>query len=417
MPDSKSPAWILIGRAVSVLLAFVTGPLIARSIGPDGRGETALVVALIYLLPVLGSAGLPFEIRRSWSVGAGEADSRTARLWAIICVIPAALVGGLLYFTLFANFDPAARVMAVIAVVTVPAGVSWMCDNGALIATHRFSGVFVLQVLQPTCSVVGVAGLWALGQASAASVIGVYAGGSVLTCIAGILMVRTGRGRAGLAPLLRRSIPFWGSSAAEAAANRIDQVLALPLMGSGAAGLYSVAVSLGSLPIAFGHALTGSYFSSITRSPNTGVDSPTASLLRESFVVGVVCTVLGFGAVPLFIPLLFGEDFSGSVTPGLLLFAAAPFSLFVFAATQVLGARGRGRRMTILQLIYLAVVTTLFVGLSVSLGVVGAALACTIAALVMSVIAGYMVGVPIRGLVPKLSDFRAAFDSIRKGKK
>lgn len=417
-PDPRSPAWILIGRALSTLLAFITGPLIARSIGPEGRGETALVVALIFLLPVLGSVGLPFQIRRSWSLGNGGADSRAARLWVLICLVPAGIVGIVLYLTLFAGFDPDARLMAAIAVAAVPAALSWMCDNGALIATHRFLGVFVLQILQPAASVIGVATLWIVGRASAASVIGVYTAGTILTCVAGLVLVRLGgHSRTPLIPLLRKSIPYWGSSAAEAAANRADQVLALPLMGSGPAGLYSVAVSLGTLPLAFGHALSGSYFSSIARLPAAGANSPTASLLREGLLVGLACAVLGSLAAPVLIPVLFGQEFEGAIAPAWLLFASAPFAIFIFAATQVLGARGDGTSMTVLQVVYFAVITCLFTAMSSSLGVFGGGLASFLSAVIVAIVAAVMVRVPIQGLLPRWSDLRAVFDTLRKGRK
>lgn len=87
----------LVGSGLLVqALSLASGPLVARMLGPVGRGEMALVIVVAVLFSVLGSGGLPAAI--SHVVAAAHAPARDVvrgllRIWLSAMLVPSVLAG------------------------------------------------------------------------------------------------------------------------------------------------------------------------------------------------------------------------------------------------------------------------------------------------------------------------------------
>ena len=367
---------LLVGRLTATALAFITSPVVARSIGPDGRGETAAAISLFFLVPILLGVGLPTEVRRRAARSVGESALRTARALTLALFPVAIGLGVLAYFTLFSGFEAGARIVSAVGISVSPLMVSWTCDQSLLIARGRYRAVMLLQITQPATYFLVVVGLWITSHIDTATVLAANVAGTIAAAFVGIVLARV----AAFGPLspvgetLRGSIRYAGSAIAESASSRLDQVLMLPLAGAFQAGIYSAAATLAALPLALGHALAAPYFRKIARSDDQEeVRSHREEAVRVSVALGIMTAVPLFLGMWIGIPLLFGPEFVSAVPVGWALIPGSCAMIAAFVCSQALAAQGMGIRMTLVQTLALALSTVLLLLLAPAWGALGAA--------------------------------------------
>lgn len=374
------PSSILVGRIVSSALSLVNAPLIARALGPDGRGETAAAIAAFFLIPIVLSIGLPLEVRRLAAIGNAASIARSAR-WVALSSFPFACGLGvtvnLVFFQTMADLE---QVILIVGISMAPFMVSWMCDEGVLLSGERFRSVALLQLTQPAVNTLSIVIGALVGQLTVVWVMISYLVGLLFTAVAGWLLagISWSGPRYSVTKLLRGSLSFAGSSVSEAMANRIDQVVILPLIGSFQAGLYAVAVTIGTIPIGLAHALGASEFRSIADSSPDTRNQAQQRAVRSALAIGVLfCLALAAGT-PLAVSILFGERFSAAVFPVWILLIGAVFMIGSYVASTALVAGNSGFRMTAAQTVGASTgVIALFL-LGPSFGALGAAIAASI---------------------------------------
>ncbi|MFJ6374551.1 polysaccharide biosynthesis C-terminal domain-containing protein [Pseudarthrobacter oxydans] len=283
-----------------------------------------------------------------------------------------------------------------------PLTLSWICDIGVLVAKRDFLGIVSLQLLQPTSYLVGIIVLWVTELATTASVIWVFVGSNVVSFFFGLF-------RAGIAPkgaatrpkmLAKGSIRYSGGALAESASNRLDQVIALPILGAAQAGLYSVSVTVGLAPLAIAQALSSSSFTPIT----TARDRRRKRLISESIShvasLSIVAALLLFCFGPSLVDLLFGEAFRDAA-PAIRMSAVSCFmaSIAVQASSNLI-AIGRPRQLAFTQMVSLAVGIAGLLVLGPALGSLGAAIASAIGYGVLAILAVHHCHAGIRSMLP-----------------
>jgi O-antigen/teichoic acid export membrane protein len=337
------------------------------------------------ILPIILAFGFPLELRRLTAKGDHEAALRTARLWCLLGFVPSGGCALFLHFTLFAGFDQVAKTVATIGVAAAPFAASWICDNGVLLGQERYLAVFFLLVSQPFIYVLLVVVLWMTGMCSVATVLFANLAGTFTAFVLGICFTRL-RPHGSLYPakqLLHSSTKFAGSAISEVISNRVDQAIALPLMGAHEAGLYSIAATVASAPIALGQALGASYFGVSARSDPDSRRVLASESIRVSFIAGV-STVPVLGVVAIFaIPFVFGSEFTESVVPSLICLFASLAGIVSYVISMVLAAGGKGWSMTAAQTLGLVVGTATLFAIGSNLGAVGGAIASVCSATVI----------------------------------
>lgn len=408
LAKGDSPSHLIIGRLGATLLAFATAPVVAHAIGPTGRGETAAAIALFNLVPIFLGLGVPLEVRRQAALGTGPAALRSARVFNILALALSVPLAAVAYLTLFAAFDGSTRWAASTGVALAPLMMNWTCDLSLLIAAGRFRGVMALQLVQPGMYLVFVMLLLSLGQLNTSTVLVANIGGTSAAFILGSSLTRIPmRGaRVPLPKTLRGGARFAGSSMAEAASSRLDQVLALPLIGAAQAGLYAVAVTIATIPMAVGQALGATYFRRIARSEPAQLASVREEAVRVSLSAGLVSFPMTVVASWIGVPLLFGEAFEPAVPVAWIVAGGTTFGIVAFVASMCLAAAGRGYTMTVAQLTALALGTGLLFIVGPAFGAQGAAAASATASLALSLFLVAALRIrPVRGL-PSLRDFQ-----------
>lgn len=401
----NSPMTMLGSRLSVAALGLISAPLIAQALGPSGRGETASALATMYLVPILLALGMPFEVRRRVLADGGMGAVRTARRLAFVTAIPAGLVAWLAVSTLFSGFDAASTVAVVVALVSTPIMVCWMIDIGVVGAQRRFGAVALLQATQPVVYVGGILILALMDAMSVAGVIWANVLGSVATAIVGALLNRTHR--ATPVPwrgLLRGSTTFYGAQASDAAYQRLDQVLMLPLIGSHQAGLYSVAVTIGTLPVFLAHAVAAPVFSDISRTEGRARVLATGDALRSAFMVGLASAVFLAVVSPWGVPLLFGDAFAEALPAVMFAILGSLFVVVIASAGEVLSARNLGLRMTVAQGSGLVTCLVLLLIFGPPFGAIAAAIANASGIIVALTVMMMSIRPPLHTIVPRPSD-------------
>lgn len=391
----------------------------ARAIGPSGRGETAATIALAYIVPVLLGMGVPLELRRLAATTDVTAALRAARRLGLLTILPATAVAVALYASLFSDFGQAARLVASLNVALCPLMLSWTLDLSVLVARGRFRNVLVLQLTQPSIYLLAIVVLWVTHTASTATVLASNLVGTAATCIAGLFMTRVKfRGeRSSYGSLLRGGVKFAGSSVSEIASNKLDQVLVLPLIGSVGAGLYAVAVTVASVPLAFGQALGASYFTPIARASGTERRELQTRSVRAGIAMGLMtCPPLGLIAW-VGIPVVFGKEFTSAVPVAGICLAGSVALVTNFVCSMALAASGQGVRMTVSQVTALAVAIGALLVLGPAWGAKGAATASSIGYFVLMSMLLLSLRMSPLAIAPRPRDFKEAIRQLVRGER
>jgi L-malate glycosyltransferase len=404
-------------RISGYAVGFIASVLIARALGPTGRGLYAYPVALLGIVMALAHIGLEFA--QVYLAGQGQ-DLR--HMWADATVFSLA-AGGVCW----------AAVAGVLAIDPRVAGglpLSWIATPMGLVPLLLMS-LYWANLLQLDGRLVTAtwASWWAVAV-QAAAVVGLYLAHDLtpfrvlqlqwLTNGSAWLFLLLACKRAGLVhlridpALLRRAVTFGVKSYVAQVFRflvlRVDQVLVAAYCGYLQLGLYALATTIAELLWLLTDPLAGAMLPHVVRA-QTGDDR------RLSFATGrlslCIATIAAFCAwflAPLVVPRIYGGGFT-SATPALQLLLPGVVALAVARPLgSVLVKEGRAVTASLLGLVALALNVVLNLVLLPRIGIRGASIASSVAyaALAVSyVVVGRRRGVAgWRDLVPRASDLR-----------
>jgi O-antigen/teichoic acid export membrane protein len=393
------------GQAITFLLT----PLVARVLGPSGRGAMALLGIYDELSTNLFNAGVPSAVGVAAKEGrASEAALLGATRRFALMLLPLSIAAGAAVAVWpLAELSTGARLVGFLLVALSPVANTFFiaCRNllmarGDLVTLRNLP---LVQAIGRALALVGLAALGWLNPAAAA----VALSASVL--VANGVAWRRVAVRAGtpapLVPLLGFGLRSLPGTLSNLANNRLDQVLIAPMLGTRALGIYAVAVGITFVPVQVGAGLAFAAFRHVRAGETPGRHSPAASALRRAWLlIGVACLATG-GAAIAGLQLLYGTEFTDALGPTLLLLPAALFLGLHLVATQVANALDRPQDASIGQV--LGVVVTV-VGLVLVLpdgGIAGAAIVSSVASAVRYVATvGLLRRIGLRGTLPAWDD-------------
>lgn len=412
---SGSPSSIVFARFATMGLALGTAPLIARAIGPAGRGEVAASMMTATLIPLAVSLGVPLAVRVYTAAEGGTGFLRAGRRFAWTTLPLCVLLGLAAKLTVLTTLSTAATVAFLCYASMGALFVHALCDQSFLMVQRRYLHIAILQSSQIVVATVAICALWLNDALDVPSVLWAQSTGQVAAFASGVILVGAQEKTEimGFRALLRKSVRFSGIQIAEAAAQRLDQVVMVPIIGATQAGFYALASTLASIPIALGHALGSVYFSAFARVSNLDIAGLARRTIRISFALcSLFAGVLAVAAIPV-VPWLFGDPFRPAVVPTLIALAGSPLLVSGYIGAQALTARSDGHRVTAAYVIGTVVGLVALVPLGHAMGAEGAALAA---------IVGYgvtllLVCAPQKGglssWIPRPSDFRDLMADVR----
>jgi O-antigen/teichoic acid export membrane protein len=364
-------------------IAFLTAPILARALGPSGRGTVALLGVYDELSTNLFNAGVPSAVgfalkERKASAAALLGATRRFNLF----LLPVSIAAGIAVAVWpLAHLTTPARIAGFGLVALSPVANTYLiaCRN-VLMARGDMVTLRQLPLVQALVRGTAIVSLAMLGGMDP-TVAAVCLSASVL--VANALAWRRVHTRAGppapLRPLLGFGLRSLPGSLSNLANNRLDQILIAPMLGTRALGLYAVAVGITFVPVQVGAGLAYASFRHVRTGDLAGRRGTAAMLIRRAWLVtAAACVATGVASL-LGLRLLYGDDFSSALTPTLLLLPSALFLGVHLVVTQVANALGAPEHASIGQIVGVAVTV---IGLVIALpehGIAGAAVVSSVA--------------------------------------
>ena len=324
------------GVDASILVTnLITGIVIARALGPAGRGEIAAILLLTQLSVWFFSGGVEdavtFRLARHPADGA-----RLLGTWlaigiplSLIAIAAAELVLPVLFSAQTTGTIELARIYLGVVLVMMLQTVFF----GLLLGSHDFFLYNVVRVLQPAVLAAAYIALWATGAFSVELALVVNAVATAASSlVAGIRILRQhGLGRP--SRMLFRQTLSYGLRAHVGTITglvnaRLDLMIMPAFLGAASVGLYSVAANVASVIVA----LTATIRQFVLPIATRDALKSSATVVRALQVVLLICIAI---AIPLALfanvalGVVYGSDFEGAATalrillPGVVLDAAA----------------------------------------------------------------------------------------------
>ncbi|HEY1775371.1 MAG TPA: oligosaccharide flippase family protein [Solirubrobacteraceae bacterium] len=318
-----------------VASAFVTSPILARALGPSGRGEVAAVFAVLGVAPWVSELGITAFLAREHArrvhplgvlIGSTAPIALAASLVGVAVAVPLAHLLG--------RGRPLVVEFIEIGLSLLPLSASVQLLSGVIVGEARWNLLMLARFLSVCGIAFVIVVLSLLGALTVESVAITYVVGGTLAnapFIAGLRGSRPWR----FAPKvardgLRFGLRSWLSTVAGTGNAYLDQVLMAGLVGSRQLGLYALAVTLAGAS----GSLIGATSSAMFPRVAAGDAQLAARACRVTLALVAVLGITLAVASPWVLPFVFGHAFDDAVPMLVILLGASVFSV----PAQLLGA-------------------------------------------------------------------------------
>jgi O-antigen/teichoic acid export membrane protein len=386
--EARGPRAVVTTAILNVMMAVasaITGLIIARALGPSGRGEYAAVVAWFGIALVAGELGQPgalcFYVASHSARGPDYIS--TARRFMIGSGVVTAVVGWFVAPLLGRNdatLVDCYRLMFATCVVSF-VGASFVFPLQAR-DIRLWNAARAVQPILYVVGIVVITLLWRLTLL--ATIVTLVVTVAVQVVFAAFLCQRVnllggmydrGLGR----PLLRYGASQLAANAPTSVNGRLDQLILSTTTSFQDLGVYAVAVSVTSVATPVVSAIGSVLFPRIAAQKGASMRRLETRAVWASAIASVVIMLAVGLSAPLLLPLLYGHAYSRSIA---LVWILAIGTVFL-GCGQVMGdlLRGRGQPLTVAvgQGIGAVVTVVLLVVLLPVWGIAGAAVASAIA--------------------------------------
>jgi O-antigen/teichoic acid export membrane protein len=371
------------GASVAIqALNAVTGILLARSLGPHGRGELTAVMLWPNLLAVVGSLGIVEAITYHAARAAAPPHHLVGSGLALGLVqsVTLAGAGALVVPQVLGDYGPAAVSSAYLYLAYIPLHFLALYLMAIIGGLHWYGTFQALRMLVILLSAAGVVVVAAAGMLTVRTAVAAYLVANLATALAAAVALRVWRTRPRVdRGLVRRLLAFGarshGGTVSSTLNERLDQLLISVFLAPASLGLYVVAVTLTSLTSLVG---TSTALVALPSVASTPAGPQQLRKARRLIVVTLLCSLAVTGPVLLFLPTLvdvfFGVAYRGAVNPGRVLLAAAVAFSVGRSLGAVLRAVGRPLDAGLAELVALGATVLGLAVLLPLLGLMGAAL-------------------------------------------
>ena len=370
-------------------ISMVTSILLARYLGPTGRGEIAATILWSALLIALGSLGMIESAL--YFVALPDVESRHvfANAFGMVLIQSAILVplGYLAMPWLLASQRPEVIEASRAYLIIVPISLFTQYNRSILQGRMKIAAYNLIQIAIPIGSLIGTLALYRLNNLSVQSVVFLLIVLNIVIMLMSLALLLLHKIPIGLEPdlPLARSMLSYGFQVQVGAvfsnANlRLDQVLMAAWVSPEQLGLYVVAVSASSTSGVLSRAV------SIVATPAIAKQTDPwqrieqlQTIFRYYWLSGIVLKVVIALALPWGIPWIYGKEFSGAIVVAEVLLLASLFldaSYVLMAEVRGLGAPWLASRA---EIVACGVTVIFLLVLLPSLGILGAAITSLLA--------------------------------------
>jgi O-antigen/teichoic acid export membrane protein len=361
---------------LTLVANLVTGIVVARGLGPDGRGVTIALVTVAQLAGFVFSGGAAQSL--SYFIARRPEDGpRLLTTWTLMLVPLAAVAIAITELLLPAIFstdgDQAIEIgrwfMFIIVIV-----IGLELNYGLLLGTNDYLAYNLLRLVPMVLAALSLIVLWVLGALTVESTL-------IGTNLAYLLVLTIGMVRAvrriGVGPVdLQLGVRGQGSTVASNVTARLDVAMLPAYVTAGQVGLYSVATNISLIVYQLSNTFAGLVIPAAAADTERSRVKVIGSLWASLAIAAAVAVGLAVFARPL-LGLVYGDRFRDAAEPLLLLLPGA----VLFAGSAILGAgvyaAGRPFTATVVQVVGMVVtIAGLVIFLSTG-GITAAALVST----------------------------------------
>jgi O-antigen/teichoic acid export membrane protein len=419
---------VLLTYAADALLAFATGLLMARALGPDGRGAYSLfAIAAVFGQLVLGlgagNAAIYYINRREIAVR----DVMTAMHALVAASVVVTLVCTAAVAPWFGDEIFGQGISPWLLVAAVPVLLHMNLLRLVLQALSRWVDLGVVTVGQQALILALVIAAVADGDSTASQMALILVAASAVAGVYALLRigVATVDWRGILRPpvdtirrLARFGVQGEAGNLLQLANYRVDQYIVRAFVSVGGVGIYAVGVSLTEAIFVLANAVALVLMPRFTSASDEDVAWMAPVAARNTVLVCAASAVALAIVAPVIIPLAYGDDFRDSVQALWWLLPGTVALTGSKVLTSYIFSRGRPLVNTIITIVSLVVTIATDFALVPVLGVNGAAIASSVGYIAHFAAALYayqrISGRPAReALLPHPSDIRLYTDAIR----
>lgn len=346
---AKNTAFLTGASILQKIVAFVYFAVLARFLGVEDTGVYFLTLAVITSVAVFADLGVTSVLIRDVAATRSEAKSMLQKTLGVKWLAILLAVGIAAAFPTVLGFDSSNIVLIWLAIPIMIADSFSLTFYGVLRGMEELRyeslGIFVGQLLS---SIVGLLVIFSPMKSIALLIVALAAGSIWNAIFSGVQVVR----RLGLQsilpssknirPVLAAAFPFFLAAVFVKIYSYVDSFTLKTVIGDSAVGLYSVAYKLTYafqfLPLAF----IGALYPRMSSLANNPIDLKKTFLDAEWYLALLMAPIVfGIAALaPEIVHTVYGPDYSGSITPLLILIFVLVPIFFDFPVGSLLNATG-----------------------------------------------------------------------------
>ncbi|MCK4352701.1 flippase [candidate division WOR-3 bacterium] len=418
-------------RVISFILGFGISIIIARALGPSGKGAFAFIMLIPALLTMLGNLGIGaantyFTANRKYP---GENIVSNTFFSAIV-------IGGLLilafylgsHIPVFKEFIASKHVplsLLWLAISIIPFSLLYSYSISILVGREKIATFSIINIINPALYLLFIVFFVTIFKKSVSGAVTAYVLNIILIALITFFLIqKIGKLKLNIdTKLLRESTSYgfkaWVGNLAQFLNYRLDMFLVAYFLNFTVLGYYSLAVGIVEQLWLVPASIATVLFPRVSYIGGTKASRLTPKVTRTSlFIILVISFMLAIIAKPL-IKFIYGKAFLPSVLPFLILLPGVIILSIDKVLSSDLAGRGKPEIGAMASLVSLLVNIPLNLLLIPRWGISGAAFASTIA-YATSTIFMLAVFLKISGnsckdtLLIKISDFRICFDLLSK---
>ncbi len=306
------------------LLAFVLSVLVARGLGPDGRGVYEISLLTISIAQAVMSLGV--GVASLYYIGKKTYTTRDLLSNSQFMVLASAALSGLLVLLAAGTFGPRLieeKIPYWIFVFGVPLFLNFNLVTTFLQAQSRFLAMNSLTLLRPLVMVALLIGGLVLGGLNTTNVLVIWSIATLAAVVLGLLLlgIRNLHLPTVLRPdrrVLRAQITFGVQgqmgNVLQLLNYRLDKYVVVAFVGLSGVGIYGVGVGVTESIWFIANAVAVVLLPHLTSAHKDEAAAFTPVACRNTLFLSLVAAAgLGVVSLPL-VPLFFGDEFSDSVT-------------------------------------------------------------------------------------------------------
>jgi antigen flippase len=383
------PIALSLGASIGIQgLNLLTGVLIARILGPAGRGELTAVILWPTIVALAGSAGFIEAATYQAAVRRYPYDvvvGTTLLLVAVETVVLLAAAAAVIPLAL-RNYPPHVLTTAFLFVLYVPLNVLTLHMMAILNGAQRFVAFHALRLTVIAASAIGLGSLALADSLDLRGAALVYLGANLAVCAAATTLVlhrlaARPRPRRGL---LRELVGFGlksnVSNVSTLLNERLDQLVISAFLSPVQLGLYVVAVTFTSVSTLLGYSVSSVALPVVAKLTEERARRRAARrYVRITFLGTAALALPAIVATPAIVDFVFGRAFHGSASLARILLVASVLLATGRVLGSVLKAVNRPLDAGIGELAGLAVTVASLAVLLPAVGLTGAAVASLLA--------------------------------------